>query len=64
MVVDAWSARSAKCAAPQPSNVTERVSEQVSRGICSETFSDMHSIVVAPHMSQFAHSTRRQPYGG
>eukprot|EP00974_Lingulodinium_polyedra_P053456 5135492-Lingulodinium_polyedra.AAC.1 len=41
---------------------SERASEQDSRDACSETQSDVHSTIVAPHISQFARSMRRPPY--
>eukprot|EP00974_Lingulodinium_polyedra_P023535 2273107-Lingulodinium_polyedra.AAC.1 len=44
--------------------MSERISEQVSHESCPGMRSETHSIVVAPRVSRFTHSTRRPPHGG
>eukprot|EP00974_Lingulodinium_polyedra_P044759 4292830-Lingulodinium_polyedra.AAC.1 len=44
--------------------MSERISEQLPRGSCSETRSEMHWIAAAPRISRFTHSMRRPPCGG
>eukprot|EP00974_Lingulodinium_polyedra_P001875 176737-Lingulodinium_polyedra.AAC.1 len=44
--------------------ISERISEQFWRESCSAMRLDMHSIVVAPRISQCTRSMRRPPCGG
>eukprot|EP00974_Lingulodinium_polyedra_P094211 9129051-Lingulodinium_polyedra.AAC.1 len=44
--------------------VPERISEQFSRGTCSEMRSDMHFMAAVPRKWQIARFMRQPPYGG